>query len=112
MGILINSGDTAYNNTTTTSNFQMWAGLPTCTQLGVAPTAVSPAVLDYDCLVYVTFNPTAPGVRRSQLVATTKNNSVYYFSLTGIGLGGQLAIDGGQLNRLQQPALASLKRLL
>jgi sugar lactone lactonase YvrE len=101
MGMLINSGDNAYNNTTTTANFQMWAGLPTCTQLGTAPAATSPAVLDYDCLVYVTFNPTAPGIRQSQLMVNTTNavthaNSVYYFSLSGVGLGGQLAIDGGQ----------------
>ena len=88
----------------------MWAGLPTCTQLGAAPTPTSPAVQDYDCLVYITFNPTAPGVRQSQLVAATTNvitkaNSTYYFSLSGIGLGGQLAIDGGQATKVAATGL-------
>ncbi len=95
MGSLITTSDSAYGNTTTTANFAMFAGLPTCTKLGVFPTAVSPADNDYDCLVYVTFNPTAPGVRQSQLVVTTANGSVYNFSLSGVGVGGQLAIDGG-----------------
>jgi sugar lactone lactonase YvrE len=91
MGALI--GSSPYNNSTLTANFQMWAGLPTCTQLGVYPT--STPVTDLDCLVYVTFNPTAPGVRQSQLVVTTANGSVYNFALYGVGTGGQLAIDGG-----------------
>jgi sugar lactone lactonase YvrE len=91
MGSLVGGG--AYANTTTTANFQLWAGLPTCTQFGLYPTATS--VNDYDCLVYVTFTPTASGVRQSQLKVTTANGSVYYFSLSGVGSGGQLAIDGG-----------------
>ena len=86
-------GGSAYGNTTTTPNFAMWAGLPTCTQLGAYPTPTP--VTDYDCLVYVTFNPTAPGVRQAQLVVTTANGSIYNFPLYGIGSGGQLAIDGG-----------------
>jgi sugar lactone lactonase YvrE len=93
MGSLINGSDSAYGNSTTTANFQLWAGLPTCTQLGVYPTAFNDA--DYDCLVYVTFKPTAPGVRQSQLQVTTANGSVYNFGLYGVGNGGQLAIDGG-----------------
>jgi sugar lactone lactonase YvrE len=90
-GSLLGAG--GYANTTTTPNFQMWAGLPTCTQLGAYPNATG--VTDYDCLVYVTFNPTAPGVRQSQLVVTTVNGSVYNFALFGVATGGQLAIDGG-----------------
>jgi sugar lactone lactonase YvrE len=76
----------------------MVSGLPTCVQPGLSDAAPGGAFPDYsiDCLVYVTFKPTAPGLRRSQLVATTANGSVYNFPLTGIGLGGQLAIDGGQ----------------
>lgn len=94
LGALITSGVNAYgNNSTTNGNFQMWAGLPTCTQLGLYPTATS--VTDYDCLVYVTFSPVAPGLRQAQLVATTANGSVYNFELSGLGVGGQLAIDGG-----------------
>jgi sugar lactone lactonase YvrE len=91
MGSLVGLGTEA--QTTTTPNFQMWSGLPTCTQLGQAPIATT--VTDYDCLVYVTFNPTAPGVRQSQLKVTTANGSIYYISLSGNGNGGQLAIDGG-----------------
>jgi sugar lactone lactonase YvrE len=48
-----------------------------------------------DCLVNVIFSPTAPGLRQSQLQVTTANGSVYHFALSGIGIGGQLAIDGG-----------------
>jgi sugar lactone lactonase YvrE len=96
MGSLI--GGSAYGQTTTTANFALYpvagsTGLPTCTQLGAYPTPTT--VSDYDCLVYVTFNPTAPGVRQSQLQVTTANGSIYYFSLQGVGTGGQLAIDGG-----------------
>lgn len=69
-----------------------------CVQPGLAIASPGGTDPDYgvDCLVYVTFNPTAPGLRVGQLVATTKNGSVYNFPLTGIGIGGQLAIDGGQ----------------
>jgi sugar lactone lactonase YvrE len=93
MGSLINGSDSTYGNSTTTANFSLWTGLPTCTQLGAFPKATGD--LDYDCLVYVKFLPTAPGVRQSQLVATTANGSIYNFPLYGIGTGGQLAIDGG-----------------
>jgi len=93
LGSLITGNATPAGLNSTTSNFAMWAGLPTCTQLGQYPTATS--VTDYDCLVYVTFNPTAPGVRQSQLVVTSATGSKYTFSLSGIGVGGQLAIDGG-----------------
>jgi sugar lactone lactonase YvrE len=96
MGSLVGGG--AYGNSSLTSNFQMWSGLPTCTQLGAYPTSTS--VTDLDCLVYVKFNPTAPGVRQSQLVVTTANGSIYNFALYGVGTGGQLAIDGGTASQV------------
>ena len=55
----------------------------------------------------MTFNPTAPGVRQSQLVATTANGSVYNFALYGVGTGGQLAIDGGTSTPLAVTGLGS-----
>ncbi len=86
------TGGGAYGSNKNTSNFVLFAGLPTCSQLGAYPTATP--VTDYDCLVYVSFNPTAPGIRQSQLRVTTANGSVYKFSLSGVVTGGQLAIDG------------------
>ena len=97
-GALLGSGS-ASGNQTTTPNFKMYAGLPSCTQLGVYPTATS--VQDWDCLVYVKFSPQASGARQGTLVVTTApttanpNGLVYTFGLTGNGTGGQLAIDGG-----------------
>jgi len=98
MGSIFGGG--GYAQTTTTANFAMWAGLPTCTQLGLATVIyTTPSVTigdkDYDCLVYVKFVPTAPGARESELVVTTANGSVYNFGLYGVGTGSQLAIDGG-----------------
>ncbi len=84
------------NNSTTGGNWGMYAGLPSCAQLGATSSFNGVADTSYDCLVYVTFKPTQPGLRTTQLVATTANGSVYNFQLTGIGTGGQLAIDGGQ----------------
>ena len=48
-----------------------------------------------DCMVNIIFTPTAPGLRQSQLVITTANGMVYRAALSGFGVGGQLAIDGG-----------------
>jgi sugar lactone lactonase YvrE len=97
----------SWGNTSTTTNFALYPpalaatppatgfvetqGLPTCTQLGASSPDNS-----WDCLVYVNFNPSQPGLRVGQLTATTANGSVYNFQLTGMGTGGQLAIDGGQ----------------
>ena len=102
MGSLVGGG--AYGNSSTTANFQLYtpstqnvanpasvAG--TCTALGAYPTPTG--VADLDCLVYVTFKPTGPGTRQAQLQVTTANGSIYYFPLSGVGTGGQLAIDGG-----------------
>ena len=85
-----------YGDNPQTTDFALYpvfgsTGNPTCTQLGLSSPDNS-----WDCLVYVTFNPTQPGLRTGQLVATTANGSVYKFQLTGTGTGGQLAIDGGQ----------------
>jgi serine/threonine-protein kinase len=91
LGSLITPQNEAFGNSALTPNFFMWAGLPTCTQLGISGGDVG-----YDCLVYVSFTPTAPGLRQALLVATTVNGSKYYFPLQGIGQAPQLAIDGGQ----------------
>ncbi len=101
MGSLIQSSTEGYAFNGTTANFAMWppatppgtVGLPTCTQLGSAPIAT--VVTDYDCLVYVSFNPQAPGARESQLTVTTASGLVYNFPLYGVGIGSQLAVDGG-----------------
>ena len=109
MGSLITGSMQGYGNTPTSNsgNFQLWpppppaaptSGLPSCTQLGIS---LVPADTGYDCLVYVTFNPTAAGLRQAQLVAHTANGGSYTFQLTGIGEGPELAIDGGQGRRLQ-----------
>jgi sugar lactone lactonase YvrE len=91
----------AWGFTSQTTNFGLYPavstagietqGLPTCAQLGASSPDNS-----WDCLVYVNFNPSQPGLRVGQLTATTANGSVYNFHLTGQGTGGQLAIDGGQ----------------
>lgn len=80
-----------YSLNQTSSNWAMWSGLPTCYQF-----AISLGDPSYDCLVYVKFNPTGPGLRTAQLLVTTANGSQYSFSLSGVGQGGQLSIDGGQ----------------
>ncbi len=95
LGSLISASYGAAAYTPITQNFSMYAGLPSCTQLGVFPSPVSPTDSSWDCLVYVTFKPTAPGIRQSQLIATTTSGLKYSFSLSGVGSGGQLAIDGG-----------------
>ena len=77
------------NGIITTTALTGNTGLPAC---GNTTGSVDKSV---DCVVNVIFTPTAGGVRQSQLVVTTANGSVYNFGLTGIGTGGQLAIDGG-----------------
>jgi sugar lactone lactonase YvrE len=80
-----------------TGTLALFAGIPTCTNFGSGA-----GDLSVDCIVYITFSPTAAGLRESQLVATTANGGVYTFPLTGVGNGGQLSIDGGQ--QAQVPA--------
>ena len=67
-----------------------WAGLPTCSQINLTFPDTS-----YDCLAFVQFAPTQPGLRTGTMVVTTANGSVYNFQLTGQASGPQLAIDGG-----------------
>ncbi|MGA1982566.1 MAG: hypothetical protein ABSG84_08830 [Acidobacteriaceae bacterium] len=105
MGSLIQASTEAYAFNATTANFNMWSGLPTCTQLGAAPIAT--VVQDYDCLVYVSFNPSAPGVRQAQLKVTTNNGSVYNFPLYGVGVGAQLAVDGGTATQVPATGLGT-----
>jgi sugar lactone lactonase YvrE len=90
LGSLITPQNEAFGNSALTPSFFMVAGLPTCTQLGISGGDVG-----FDCLVYVTFHPTAPGLRKAQLQVTLNNGSKYYFPLEGIGQASQLAIDGG-----------------
>ena len=68
----------------------VWAGLPTCSQINLSYPDTS-----YDCLAFVKFAPTQPGLRTGTMVVTTANGSVYNFQLTGKSTGSQLAIDGG-----------------
>jgi len=105
MGSLIQASTEAYAFNATTANFSMYAGLPSCTELGAAPIAT--VVQDYDCLVYVSFNPQAPGVRQAQLKVTTANNSVYSFPLYGVGVGAQLAVDGGTATTIPATGLGT-----
>ncbi len=80
-----------YGNGITTANMAPWAGLPTCSQLSLSYPDTS-----YDCLAFIKFAPTQPGLRTGTMVATTANGSVYNFQLTGQASGSQLTIDGGQ----------------
>jgi len=93
LGSLLTATVNAYGNNQNTTAFGTVSGLPTCTEMGQYPTAT--ADTDVDCLAYVTFTPQGPGLRQAQLQVTTANGSVYNFPLSGVGLGGQLAIDGG-----------------
>jgi sugar lactone lactonase YvrE len=86
----------------TNSTEALYAGPPSCS--GLAAAFGDPSI---DCLVYVSFKPTAAGLRESQLVVTTANGSIYNFALTGIGSGGQLAIDGGQATTIAATGLGA-----
>jgi len=82
----------------TNNGLAMWAGLPTCSQLNLSALAginIAPDT-SYDCMAYVKFAPTQPGLRTGTMVVTTANGSVYNFQLTGMATAPQLAIDGGQ----------------
>jgi hypothetical protein len=89
------------NGALTPSTVAMYAGPPACIQ-----NAISAPDQSWDCLVYVTFDPSAPGLRSTQIQVTTQPVvplgvagplpvQTYYFPLTGVGLGAQIAIDGG-----------------
>jgi len=80
-----------YGNGITTPGMAPWAGLPTCSQINLTFPDTS-----WDCLAFVQFAPTQPGLRTGTMVVTTANGSVYNFMLTGQATGPQLAIDGGQ----------------
>ena len=101
-------GGSSENNTPTTTNFALVAGLPTCSYLGSDFDSTQTGDATLDCLVYVTFSPTAPGLRQTALTVTTANGSQYSFPLTGIGNGSQLAIDGGQQSVLAVNSTAAL----
>jgi sugar lactone lactonase YvrE len=80
-----------YGNGITTAGMAPWAGLPTCAQNNLTFPDTS-----WDCLAFVKFAPTQPGLRTGSMVVTTANGSVYNFQLTGQASGSQLSIDGGQ----------------
>ena len=112
--------DSGFNVQYTNSTGFLQEGAPTCNQPSallsrvVSGASTPPSDPDFgiDCVVYVTFNPQAPGLRRAQLVVTTEqmqpNSNVstlpneahvfntYYIPLYGTGYGAQLAIDGAQ----------------
>lgn len=60
-----------------------------------------------ECYVTVTFNPTASGTRGAQLRATTAGGQVYNFTLSGVGNGAQIAVDGGTPTPLSVAGLGS-----
>lgn len=98
----ISSNFTATTSSGTTSGivlgpntFSQAVGLPGLQSAPICGNETSSTDSSLDCVVNVIFSPLAPGVRQSQLVVTTRNGSVYHFGLTGVGVGGQLAIDGG-----------------
>jgi sugar lactone lactonase YvrE len=86
------SGTGAQNLSTFSGQPNGLTSPPICKQAANGAAASDASV---ECIVNVIFSPTAPGLRKSRLQVTTANGSVYYFQLTGIGVGGQLAIDGG-----------------
>jgi len=80
------------------SGSNSYTGAPHCYNIGTGDGT-------YDCIMYISFNPSAPGLRTSALVANTQNTAypgsaanptyqTFQFPLTGIGYGSQLAIDG------------------
>jgi sugar lactone lactonase YvrE len=83
------------NNTPTAQSAgNVFTGTPYCTAIDGDGSR--------DCAVPVTFNPLMPGVRRGALVVNTIDTATvpttyptYTFPLSGIGVGAQLAIDGG-----------------
>ncbi len=60
-----------------------------------------------ECYVTVTFSPTSTGTRGAQLQATTAGGQVYNFSLSGVGNGAQIAVDGGTPTALSVAGLKS-----
>jgi len=87
-----------YGDGITTPNMAPWpvpgsgvTGYPTCSQINLTFPDTS-----WDCLAFVKFAPTQPGLRTGTMVVTTANGSVYNFQLTGQATGPQLSIDGGQ----------------
>jgi hypothetical protein len=51
--------------------------------------------VDTTCSVSVTFNPTAPGLRTSQLLATDSNGGKYILGLSGVGNAAAVSISPG-----------------
>lgn len=60
-----------------------------------------------ECYVTIAFAPTAVGTRTATLQATTAAGGTYNFSLTGIGGGPEIAVDGGASSALSVTGLGS-----
>lgn len=58
-----------------------------------------------ECYVTVNFSPTATGLRRALLQATTASGGTYTFPLSGYGTGAQVAVDGGEQSALATSGL-------
>ncbi|MDP9038031.1 MAG: Ig-like domain repeat protein [Acidobacteriota bacterium] len=89
------------------TTYSQAVGAPGITSAPICGNETSFADSSLDCVVNVIFSPKAPGLRQSQLVVTTQNGSVYHFGLTGVGQGGQLAIDGGAATALAATGLGN-----
>jgi hypothetical protein len=60
----------------------------------------TPIVADTTCSVPVSFNPTAPGVRTSQLLASDTNGGKYLLGLSGIGNSPAVSVSPGLISSL------------
>jgi hypothetical protein len=58
----------------------------------------TPLAADTTCSVPVSFNPTAPGMRTSQLLATDSNGGKYLLGLSGIGNAPAVSVSPGLIS--------------
>jgi hypothetical protein len=60
----------------------------------------TPLVVDTTCSIPVSFTPTAPGIRTSQLLATDSNGGKYILGLSGIGNSPAVRVSPGIISSL------------
>jgi len=60
----------------------------------------TPLAADTTCSIPVSFNPTAPGLRASQLLATDSNGGKYLLGLSGIGNSPAVSVSPGLISSL------------
>ena len=60
----------------------------------------TPVAADTTCSIPVSFNPTAPGMRTSQLLATDSNGGKYLLGLSGIGNSPAVSVSPGLISSL------------